>query len=184
MRGELERYGAGLEERPFLVALNKIDLLPADQSRLPRSWRARLAGDPRVCARRRARRARRSPRATGAGLDGSAARDLPHVRRAERRRVAPTEAADRRARRLSAGRGRRLPVERTGDHTFRIAGPAVERLVGRHDLENRDALEYIEERLRTMGVVSELESKGFEPGDEIEIGEVAFALYPGRAAAE
>jgi GTPase len=67
---------------------------------------------------------------------------------------------------------------------FRIAGPAVERLVGRHDLENRDALEYIEDRLRTMGVVRELESKGFEPGDEIEIGEVAFALYPGMPQPE
>jgi hypothetical protein len=30
-----------------------------------------------------------------------------------------------------------------------------------------------------MGVVRELESKGFEAGDEIEIGDVAFALYPG-----
>ncbi len=30
-----------------------------------------------------------------------------------------------------------------------------------------------------MGVIKELESQGFEPGDEIEIGEVAFALYPG-----
>ena len=28
VRGELERYGAGLEERPFFVVLNKIDLLP------------------------------------------------------------------------------------------------------------------------------------------------------------
>ena len=34
-----------------------------------------------------------------------------------------------------------------------------------------------------MGVVKELESQGFEPGDEIEIGDVAFALYPGRPAA-
>ena len=30
-----------------------------------------------------------------------------------------------------------------------------------------------------MGVVRELEPKGFEPGDEIEIGELAFELYPG-----
>jgi GTP-binding protein len=76
------------------------------------------------------------------------------------------------------GDGDAYRVERSGDHLFRITGPAVERLVGRHDLENRDALEYIEARLRTMGVVRELEAKGFEPGDEIEIGEVAFALYP------
>jgi excinuclease ABC A subunit len=70
-------------------------------------------------------------------------------------------------------------IARAGDHVFRIEGPAVERLVGKHDLENRDALEFIEERLRTMGIVRALESEGFEPGDEIEIGDVAFALYPG-----
>ena len=63
--------------------------------------------------------------------------------------------------------------------SFRIVGPSVERLVERHDLENPDALAYIEERLRSMGVVKQLESRGFEPGDEIEIGDVAFALYPG-----
>ena len=49
----------------------------------------------------------------------------------------------------------------------------------RHDLENPDALAYIEERLRSMGIVKQLESRGFEPGDEVEIGDVAFALYPG-----
>jgi GTP-binding protein len=77
------------------------------------------------------------------------------------------------------GKGDGYRVARSGDHIFRIDGPAIERLVHRHDLENRDALEYIEERLRAMGVVRALESEGFEPGDEIEIGEVAFALYPG-----
>ena len=34
-----------------------------------------------------------------------------------------------------------------------------------------------------MGVIKALEAQGFEPGDEIEIGDVAFALYPGSAAA-
>jgi len=70
-------------------------------------------------------------------------------------------------------------VERTSDHSFRIVGASVERLVERHDLENPDALAYIEERLKAMGVVKQLESRGFEPGDEVEIGEVAFAMYPG-----
>jgi hypothetical protein len=31
-----------------------------------------------------------------------------------------------------------------------------------------------------MGVIRELEAQGFEPGEEITIGEVAFDLYPGR----
>ena len=61
----------------------------------------------------------------------------------------------------------------------RSSGPAVERLSQRHDLENQEALAYIEERLRAMGVIKELEAQGFEPGEEIAIGDVAFELYPG-----
>ena len=35
-------------------------------------------------------------------------------------------------------------VERTSDTTFRISGGVVERLVGRHDLENPEALDEID----------------------------------------
>ena len=70
-------------------------------------------------------------------------------------------------------------VERTSDARSGSAGQPVERLVERHDLENPDALAYIEDRLKAMGVVKLLEARGFEPGDEVEIGDVAFALYPG-----
>ena len=177
VRGELERYGAALEERPYLVALNKVDLVTADEAeRALAQWRGRLADDPRVCS---------DPdpvvlgvsAATGAGLD---------VLRREIFRWAPAPAAD------AVGEPEELAehavyrpgdggwhVERTSDTTFRISGGAIERLVGRHDLDNPEALAYIEERLKTMGVVKQLESRGFEPGDEVEIGEVAFALYPG-----
>jgi GTP-binding protein len=70
-------------------------------------------------------------------------------------------------------------VKRVGKHSFAVSGPGVERLIARHDLENQEALAYIEERLKTMGVIKELEAQGFEPGEEITIGEVAFDLYPG-----
>jgi GTP-binding protein len=70
-------------------------------------------------------------------------------------------------------------VDRTSEGSFRLSGSAIERLVERHDLENQEALAYIEERLKAMGVLKKLEAQGFEPGNEVEIGEVAFALYPG-----
>jgi GTP-binding protein len=70
-------------------------------------------------------------------------------------------------------------VARSSDSSFRLSGEAIERLIGRHDLDNPEALAYIEERLKQMGVLKRLESQGFEAGDEIEIGDIAFALYPG-----
>jgi GTP-binding protein len=175
VRGELAQYGAGIERLPFLVVLHKIDLMPPDTpAGLAAEWQGRLGGEAQVLT---------ASSATGAGA-GALAREIflrtPLEQEAD---GAGGEAvAEHAVYRPGEGDGYR--VERSGDHMFRIAGPAVERLVGRHDLENRDALEYIEERLRTMGVVRALESEGFEPGDEIEIGEVAFALYPGMPQPE
>ena len=172
VRGELKEYGAGLEERPYLVVLSKIDLMPPEVAPgLAAEWHRRLADKTPVLA---------VSSATGVGVDRLAGAIFAEVPAAQTAAV-PNGASEAIAEHATYRPGERdgYRVERAGDHVFRLEGPAVERLVGRHDLENSDALEFIEERLRTMGVVRELESKGFEPGDEIEIGEVAFALYPG-----
>ena len=177
VRGELAEYGAGLEQRPFLLVLSKIDLLPPEMAPgLAAEWRRRLGSDAPVLA---------VSSATGVGVERLAREIFEHVPAVEPAAAAvdPGDGiADHAVYRPGQGDGYR--VERSGDHLFRIEGPAVERLVDRHDLENPDALEYIEGRLRSMGVVRALESAGFEPGDEIEIGEVAFALYPGMPQPE
>jgi GTP-binding protein len=73
---------------------------------------------------------------------------------------------------------RNYQVQRTGEGSFRVVGKGIERLVARYDLDNEDALAYLERRLRGIGVIDELEAKGFEPGDEVEIAGVAFELDP------
>ena len=40
-------------------------------------------------------------------------------------------------------------------------------------------MRYVEDRLRTIGVIRALEAKGFERGDDVEIGGVVFELDPG-----
>jgi GTPase len=184
VRGELEEYGAALEQRPFLLVLSKIDLLPPEMAPgLAEEWRRRLGDESPVLA---------VSSATGVGVERLSHAIFQRVAELPSAALTPAGFAEGSADGESIadhavyrpGQREGYHVERSGDHIFRIAGPAIERLVGRHDLENRDALEYIEERLRTMGVVRELESKGFEPGDEIEIGEVAFALYPGMPQPE
>jgi GTP-binding protein len=154
-------------------------LLPAeDVVSLAGEWRQLLSAYERVC---------RDPdpvvvavsAVTGAGLD--------ELRRAVLRWVPPAapaagdepeELAEHTVYRPSEDG---WSIERTSDSSFRLHGDAVERLVGRHDLENPEALAYIEERLKSMGIIKRLEAAGFEPGHEIEIGDVAFALYPGVA---
>jgi GTP-binding protein len=70
-------------------------------------------------------------------------------------------------------------VERVGPRAFRIEGGRVDRLIARHDIENEDALRYVEERLRALGAIKALEAAGFEPGDDVEIAGVVFELDPG-----
>jgi GTP-binding protein len=69
-------------------------------------------------------------------------------------------------------------VQRVGEGSYRVSGRGVERLVARYDLDNEDALAYLERRLRGIGVISELESKGFQAGDAVEIAGVEFDLDP------
>jgi GTP-binding protein len=77
------------------------------------------------------------------------------------------------------GRGDAFRIERAPSGAFRVAGEGIERLIARHDLDNEEALRYVEERLRTLGVIRALEGAGFEPGDDVEIGGVTFELDPG-----
>ncbi len=72
-------------------------------------------------------------------------------------------------------------VERLGPGSFAVRGRGIEVLLARHDIENEDAMDYLEGRLRRIGVIRALEEAGFEPGDEIEIGGVTFELDPSEA---
>ena len=59
-----------------------------------------------------------------------------------------------------------------------MAGRGIELLVARHDLENPEALDYLENRLREIGVIAALQRAGFEPGDDVLVGDLEFELDP------
>jgi GTPase len=77
------------------------------------------------------------------------------------------------------GRADAFVINRTPSGAFRIEGERVERLIARHDVDNEQALRFIEERLRALGVLKALEAAGFEPGDDVEIAGIVFELDPG-----
>ena len=120
---------------------------------------------------------------TGAGLRELSAELLAlvpvereDVGMAEAHPEEPVELAEHRVFRPAADRS--WQVERVGDRSFRVSGRGIERLVARYDLDNEDALAYLERRLRGIGVIDALQSHGFEPGDDVEIAGVAFDLDP------
>jgi len=67
-----------------------------------------------------------------------------------------------------------LVVEREDDGSFLVRGRAVERAVALSDLTNLEALAYVQERLRKLGVDKALARAGASEGDVVVIGRFAF----------
>ncbi len=183
VRRELEHYGAGLGTRPFIVVLSKIDLLDSETvTATVERWEALLDRDEHVRREQGRPLVLATSSATGAGLERLAHAIFAHAAGPPEPPASalPTETDEEVAEYAVYRPAERsgYSVERCGEHAFVVSGPSVERLVERHDLENWEALAYIEERLKAMGVIGALEAHGFEPGEEIRVGDVAFVLYP------
>ena len=139
VEAELGEHGHGLAALPRILCLSKADLVPAAEvAAAIDSWRARL-GLPVLA----------TSAATGEGLEalrdaifeqvpaeppGAHEAELPATHRVYR-----------------PGADDAFRVERLGDGAFRVRGERIERLIARHDVDNEEALRYVEERLRALG---------------------------------
>jgi GTP-binding protein len=175
VRTELGAYGDGLELLPELVVLSKRDLVPeAEADAAVAEWSDRLGGD--------ALGVFSVSSATGAGLDELRIVIFEAVPGEEA--PAPVSEAEQGFEaehityRPAGDQG--FDVERIGEGVFEISGRGIEMLIARHDTQNPEALGYVEQRLREIGVIAALRRAGFEPGDEVRIGEDAFELDPGE----
>jgi len=169
---ELAAHDPRLAALPRVLALSKADLVAPEQAAAAAAeWRARLGEAVPVIVTSSATRQgldvlarellRRVPAAAPVGQEGAGEDDVAEFKLF---RPAATRAFD---------------VERLGEGEFRVTGEAVDRLIARHDMENEEALAHVEHRLRRMGVIAALEARGFEPGDDVELGGIVFELHPG-----
>ena len=173
VRSELAAHGAGLERLPELVVLSKRDLMPPEQvEEAVAEWGERLG--------ERALGVLAVSSATGEGLEelrGRILSELPEVAPVTASSTEPEAEfeAEHRVYR-PAGEGGYW-VEREDDGGFRVMGRGVELLFERHDTGNEEALAYLEQRLKEMGVLAALDRAGFESGDDVRIGEHEFELH-------
>jgi len=184
---ELARYDEHLARLPRVLALSKADLVGPERAAAAASALAGVVGEevPVMV----------TSSATGAGCDRLADELFAMVPVA-----GASTATDDPAKALSgalAGPGRGedagrdvLPdhvvlrptgqpgftIERLRPGAFAIEGEAAERLIQRFDVENYEALAYVESRLRRWGVLGALRAKGFQPGDEVQIAGIALPL--------
>jgi GTP-binding protein len=176
---ELAAHDARLAALPRILALSKADLVGAERRREAQDrWRERLGPETPVIV---------TSSASGLGIDelaGALLEAVPATAEEPPGVLAPGPsdgaAEDELLEHMvfrPAGAGG-FTVERLGPGSFAVRGRGIEILLARHDIENEDAMEYLEGRLRRIGVIRALEEAGFEPGDEIEIGGVSFELDP------
>jgi GTP-binding protein len=199
---ELAAHDQALARLPRVLVLSKSDLVPADRAgEAVAEWRRRLGDAVPVMLTSSATGAgmrelaaellRRVPDLAAeaqpgaepvgvlAGAGAQAGEQLPGVapvRASGDLADGIEELAEHMVFRPAAGSGFR--VERTGPRSFAVRGRGIERLLQRFDVENADAMAYLEGRLRTIGVLRALESEGFQAGDEIEIAGITFELDP------
>lgn len=174
---ELAAHDPRLADLPRVLVLSKADLLAEERiAAAMAAWRERLGPDVCVIA---------TSSATGEGieeLEGALLRHFaqPHAEGLPERQQGEPELAEHMVFRPTAGAG--FHVEQRGPGAFAVKGRGIERLLARFDIDNEDAMAYLEGRLRRMGVLAALEAEGFEPGDELEIGGVTFELDPSAPA--
>jgi GTP-binding protein len=172
---ELSEHDVRLAALPRILALSKSDLVaPEETLAALESWRERLSGRVSdVIATSSATRAGLAELTkaifhhvpaggdAGVGLPGEPAPG-PDVR-PEHKIYTPADKGG-------------FSVEAVEPGVFAVHGRGIELLIARFGTGNDEALRHVEKRLRQIGVIRELERKGFESGDEIEIAGERFAL--------
>jgi GTP-binding protein len=186
---ELAAHDERLARLPRVLALSKGDLVPqARAGEAVADWERRLGAEVPVIVTSSATGAglgelvgelleRVTPRGSSPAQAGDKAPPAPGTRGGE---VQDEDLAEYMVFKPRALRG--FQVARTGERSFAVSGKGVELLVARYDIENEDAMAYLQGRLRRIGVMAALEAEGFQPGDELEAGGVRIQLDPDARA--
>jgi GTP-binding protein len=183
---ELTAHDERLARLPRILALSKADLVPPQRvTEAIVQWSGRLGPEVPVLA---------TSSVTGAGVRELAAELLRRVPAltspfsvgahegglSDRAGTAEVGLAEHMVFRPAGPSG--FVVEQVAPGSFTVSGRGVERLLARYDMDNEDAMAYLETRLRKIGVMRALEAEGFQAGDELEIAGIAFELDPDAPA--
>lgn len=69
-------------------------------------------------------------------------------------------------------------VEPAGEGLYIVKGKTLMRMVIMTDLNNKEALAYLQQKFKKIGVEDELKKAGAKPGDTVKIGEIEFDFDP------
>ena len=158
VQAEVEQFSPYLAQRPYIVAINKVDMEPARKLRT----RSRRKGPIHFVS---ALSGEGLPALIDAVVTTLATAPEPRPQGPARKTTLP-----------AVGRTE-LAVEKLA-WGFVVRGDRVERLVERTDLESSGGLARFQTELDKIGVNAALETAGIQPGDTVRIGEVEFEYQP------
>lgn len=154
---ELRAYGHGLNERPIMFALTKIEALPTDELAAKQSALEQVSGHPVFSI----------SAVTHLGLDPLLDAALVEVQAA---RVAQAAAAAE----LPVIDTTSLPdvwhVEPEGENVWRVTGERLEGFARRTNFDSPEAVVRLRDILRKNGVSRELRRQGAQAGDTLRLG--------------
>lgn len=156
---ELKIYSEEIWNRPRLIALNKIDIVPSDRFDELRQ-RFETVGMPLYPI----------SAATGQGID-----TLLHAVVEKLEESKPEDEIPTLMPALKVGDELFWDVEEMGDG-WRVLGKRIERMVAMTDLGNDEAVRYLQRRLERVGVIDRLRQLGAEEGDDVQIGDFSFSF--------
>jgi GTP-binding protein len=166
LEAELRAFDPELANRSALVAANKIDV-PEGRERLQ---------EAEAAAAKRGLPMFAISAATGEGMPALlyAMAEAVAVSRA-----AQAAEAERSPRRPATVAEPEAPIEVVREAgAWRVLGDRPARWVAMADLDNPDAVAFLQRRLRNAGVDDLLAEAGAEPGDEVLVGDTAFEYEP------
>ena len=165
IEAELSAYG-GLENRPRIVVLNKIDI-PDGRA---------LAEMVRPDLEARGYRVFEVSAITREGLK-ELTYALAEAVAANRLAAAPAEPT-RTVLRPRAVDDTGFTIEQDDEGGYLVRGARVERWIQQTNFDNDEAVGYLADRLERLGVEAELARKGAQPGDPVRIGTREFDWQP------
>ncbi|HEY5169977.1 MAG TPA: GTPase ObgE [Thermoleophilia bacterium] len=168
LRGELGAFRAELLERPAVVVVNKTDLLDDAARDAAEEFLAGLAWPAATAA---------VSAQTGDGLKDlvrvlTEAMDRARAAQAEAEAAAEAETAAT-VLRPADGRLDSFTVEVVDDY-FVVRGVQMERLFAKADLDNEDAVRYLQQVIDRAGLNDALRRAGAVPGDTVVVGQSEF----------
>ena len=161
---ELKKYSEKLATRKQVIVANKIDVMQADS----------LYQEVEKMAKEKEIEIFKISAATGEGIKELIAEISKLLKELPKEEI--IEATDERVVYTLKDDKEEFEIE-VIDGEYVVSGPAVERLMGRVNIQDNESMHYFQKQLSSLGIEAKLKEKGIKEGDSVKILEWEFEWY-------